>query len=127
MPAAEIAAGGLGGIQRGQQPVDADGHAGRRHRLPGEAFHEVIVPTTARDRAELARTALFVGDLEGEFGLEDRAGVIAEATNDGWVDDDAVSAVTLHIEKRGNLFEFPNALLTNFRFTNCVCKIVERD
>ena len=35
------------GAQRGQQPVDADGDAGRRHRLPGEALDQIVVAPAA--------------------------------------------------------------------------------
>ena len=81
------------GPERGEQTVDADGDAGGRHLLPGETLHEVVVTPAAGDRAELPRAALLVGDLEGQLRLEHRAGVVAEATHDGGVDDDAVGAV----------------------------------
>jgi hypothetical protein len=93
------------GAQRGEQPVDADGDAGRRHLLPGEALDQVVIAPAAGDRAELARAALLVGDLEGQFGLVDRAGVVAEAAHDGGVDDDAVGAVALGGEQVGDLFK----------------------
>jgi hypothetical protein len=83
------------GAQRGEEAVDPDGDAGGRHLLPRETLHEVVVAPAARDGAELAGTALLVGDLEGKFGLVDGAGVVAEATHDGGVDHDAVGTVAL--------------------------------
>jgi hypothetical protein len=93
-------------VQRGEQPVDPDGDAGGGDRLPREALDEVVVAPPAGDRAELARAALLVGDLEGQFGLEDGAGVVAEAPDDGGVDDDAVGAVSLGLEEFRDLLEF---------------------
>jgi hypothetical protein len=77
--------------------------------LPGEALDEVVIAPAAGDRAELALAALFVGDLEGQLGLVDRAGVVAEAAHDGGVDDDAVGAVALGGEEVGDLFELVDA------------------
>ena len=37
------------------------------------------------------RLAFFVGDLEGQFDLENRAGVIFEATDDRGIEDDAAA------------------------------------
>jgi hypothetical protein len=101
------------GAERGEQAVDADGDAGGRHLLPGEALDEVVVAPAAGDGAELPRAALLVGDLEGELGLVDRAGVVAEAADDGGVDDDAVGAVALGGEEVGDLFELGDAFEAN--------------
>ena len=81
----------------------ADGDAGGRHLLPGEALDEVVIAPAAGDGAELPGAALLVGDLEGQLGLVDRAGVVAEAAHDGGVDDDAVGAVALGGEEVGYL------------------------
>jgi hypothetical protein len=90
---ASAAAVAPGGGQRGEQAVDADRDAGRGHGLAGEAPHEVVVAAAAGHRAELARAALVVEDLEGELGLVDGAGVVAEAADDGGVEHDAVGLV----------------------------------
>ncbi len=69
---------------------DADGKAGRGHRLFAEARDQPVIAPAAADRAEDDFLALFVGDGEGQFDLEDGAGVIFEAADDGGVDLDAV-------------------------------------
>ncbi len=53
--------------------------------------------------------ALVVDDFEGQFGLEHGAGVVAEATDGGGVDDDAVGAIALCVEEGGDCFQFGNA------------------
>jgi hypothetical protein len=110
-------------VQRGQQPVHPDGDARGGDRLAREALDEIVVAPAARDRAELARAALLVEDLEGQFGLEDGAGVVAEATDDGGVDDDAVGAVALGVEERGDLLKLVHAFGSNSRASHCVAKI----
>jgi hypothetical protein len=111
------------GAECGEQPVDADRHAGRGHRLTGEALHEVVVTPAARHAAELARTALLVEDFEGEFRLEHRTGVVAEAAHDGGVNDDAVRAEALGGEKRSDGFEFIDTLTADSAEANDAPKI----
>ena len=53
--------------ERRLQARDADGKAGRRHRLAHKARNEAIVTPAATDRAEANRAAFFVLDLEGQF------------------------------------------------------------
>jgi hypothetical protein len=97
-----IAPGAALGAQRCQQPVDTDGDPRRRHRLPGEALYQIVITPAARDRTELPLAALLVKDLEGQFRLEHRAGVIAQAADDARVDHDAVGAIALRVEKCGD-------------------------
>ncbi len=72
--------------KRREQPRHADGEAGRGDRLGAEAGDEAVITPAAADRAEADGTAVLVLDLEGEFGLEDGAGVVFEAADDGGVD-----------------------------------------
>ncbi len=76
--------------ERRLQPRHADGEAGRRHRLAHEARDEAVVAPAAADRAEAHRAAFVVLGFEGEFNLEDRAGVILEAADDGGIDANAI-------------------------------------
>ena len=87
-------------------------HARRGHRLAGEALDEVVVAPAARDRAELARLAVVAQDLEGQLGLEDGAGVVAEAADDRGVEDHAVRAVAAGVEQGGDLLQLLDALRT---------------
>ena len=80
-------------LQRRHQARDADGEAGGRHRLAREARDQPVIAPAAADRAEDDLFALFVGDVEGQFGFVDRAGVVFEAADDGGVDLDAVGAI----------------------------------
>ena len=66
-----------------EKPVAGTGSA-------AEAGDEAVVAATATDGAEDDVLALLVLHLEGEFDLEDRAGVVFEAADDGGVDLDAV-------------------------------------
>ena len=53
---------------------------------PHEAADEAVIAPAAADRAEADGAALFVFHLEGELGLEDGAGVVFEAADDGRID-----------------------------------------
>ena len=75
--------------ERRLQARDADGEAGRRHRLAAEARHEAVVAPAAADRAEAHRAGLFrPWSRAGEFDFVDRAGVVLEAADDGGIDRD---------------------------------------
>ena len=78
-------------LQRREQARDADGEAGRRHRLAAEARDQTVIAPAAADRAEAHGAAVLVLHLEGQLGLVDRAGVVFEAAHDGGIDDDAAS------------------------------------
>ena len=82
-----------GELQRIGEARDADGEAGGRDGLVAEAGDEAIVAPATADGAEDDLLALLVGDGEGEFDLEDRAGVVFEAADDGGVDANAVGTV----------------------------------
>ena len=84
--------------ERRLQARDADGEAGRRHRLAHEARHETVVAPAAADRAETHRAAFVVLDLEGEFNFVDGTGVIFEPADDGLIDANAL-AVSSRIHK----------------------------
>ena len=79
--------------ERRLQPRDADGEAGRRHRLAHEARDETVVTPAAADRAEADGAAFVVFGFDEQFNFEDRAGVILEAADDGGVDLDSPVAV----------------------------------
>src|SRR5690606_10330532 len=95
-----------------------DGNPGRGDRLAGETLDEVVIAPAASDGTELPGTALFVEDLEGQFGLEDGAGIVAEAADDGGVDDDAVGAVALGGEERGDLLKLLDAFEADIATAN---------
>ena len=111
--------------QCGQQAVDPDGDANGGHGLPGEPRHEVVVAAPACDRSELTRAAFVVENLERQLCLEHRPGVVAKATHDRGVDDDAVRTVTLRFQEHQYLFEFIDSLLSNYRFANQVSEHME--
>ncbi len=79
--------------QRRLQARDADGEAGRRHRLAAEARHQAVVAPAAADRAEAHRPAFLVLGFEQQFNLVDRAGVVFEAAHDGGIDQNAIVGV----------------------------------
>ena len=74
--------------------------------MPGEAFDQIVITPAPCDGTKLALAALFVEDFEGEFGLVDRAGIVAEATHDAGVDNDAVRAVALGGAEMCDGFQF---------------------
>src|ERR1700678_634899 len=79
--------------QGGEQARDANRKAGRRDRFAAKAGDQAIVTPAAANRAETDRSARFVLHLERQLGLEDRAGVVFQAANDGRVDLDASRTV----------------------------------
>ena len=83
------------------------------HRLGAEAAHQPIIAATAADGAEHHVLALFVLHLEGEFDLEDRAGVVFEATDDGGVDADAVGAVAAALKSACIGVQFSDASIVS--------------
>jgi hypothetical protein len=93
-------------VERRQQPVDADRNPGRRHRLAGEPLDQIVIAAAARHRTELARPAVFAGDVECQFGLEDRAGVIAEPAHDRGIDKHACRVRALGGDQPGHPVEF---------------------
>ena len=85
-----VGSGGLVLVERGKRRLQArhaDGEAGGRHLLAGEAGDEIVVAPAAADRAEADRAALLVLHLEGQLGLEHRAGVVLEPADDRRIDD----------------------------------------
>ena len=74
-------------LQAIEQARHADGDAGGRHLLAGEALDQAVIAPAADDGAEADRLAALVGDGRGQLGLEHRAGVIFKATDDGGIDD----------------------------------------
>ena len=62
--------------QRRQQARDPS-RSRSRNRLGAKARHQSVVAPAAADRAEADRPAVLARRLEGELGLEDRAGVIS--------------------------------------------------
>ena len=86
-------------LQRRHQARDADGKAGRRHRLAAKARDEPIVAPPAADRAESHDPSLLVGDLGQELGLVDRAGVVFEPANDGGINEHAIDIIAGGIAK----------------------------
>src|SRR5436190_4340274 len=89
--------GGIGladGRERRLQARDADGEAGGRHLGPRETLDEAVIAAAAADRAEADGLAGFVLHLGGDLGFEDGAGVVLEATNDGYVGADPVISIT---------------------------------
>ena len=77
--------------ERRLQARDADGEAGRRHRLAHEARDEPIVTPAAADRAEAHRAAFVVFGFDQQFNFVDGAGVVLEAADDGWIDANSVA------------------------------------
>ena len=80
--------------QRGLQARDADGEAGGRNLLAGEAGDEIVVAAAAADRAEADRPAFFVLGFDQQLGFEHGAGVVLEAADDGRVDTNSTVAIT---------------------------------
>ena len=76
--------------ERGLQARDADGETGRRHRLAAEARDQAVVAPAAADRAEAHGAAFFVFGFERQFNFVDRAGVVLEAADDGFIDLDSI-------------------------------------
>ena len=72
--------------QSREQPRNADRKAGRRDRLAAKARDQPVIAPAAADRAEADRPSGLVFHFESQLGLEDRAGVIFEAADDGGVD-----------------------------------------
>ena len=89
-------------LQRRHQARDADGKAGRRHRLAAEARDQPVIAPAAADRAEADDLALLVGDFGQQFGLVDRAGVIFEAADDGGIDRMRSGAIACRLDERSD-------------------------
>src|ERR1019366_7399808 len=91
-----------------------DREAGRRHRLAAEARHQPVVTPAAADRAEAHRAALLVLDLEGQFHLLDRAGVVLEPADDGCIHTDTIHPVSALSTELRDLFQFIETGLIDF-------------
>src|SRR5690606_39957758 len=98
--------------QRRHQARDADGKARGWNGLAHETRDEAIVTPATADRPEDDLFSLLVGDVEGEFGFEDRASVVFEAAHDGGIDLDAVRAVTCASRQSADRVQFIDALST---------------
>ncbi len=68
--------------ERRLQPRHADGKAGGRHALAGEARDEIVVAPAAADGAEAHGPPVIAFDLERQLSLEHEAGVVFEPAND---------------------------------------------
>ena len=81
-------------LQRRGEPRHADREAGRRHVLAAEAADQAVIAPSPADRAEDDGLALLVGHLERELRLEDGAGVVFEAADDGGIDPNSADSNT---------------------------------
>lgn len=98
-------------LQCRHQARDADGEAGGRNRLAHEARNEAIITPAATDRAEYDLFALFIGDIEGQLGLIDRAGIIFETANNRGVDLDTCRIVAGTGDQSADDVQLINAFL----------------
>ena len=103
---AEIA----GEFQRMSEARHADREAGCGDGLGTEARDEAIISPAAANRAEHNLLALLIGDGEGQFDLEDRAGVVFEAADDGTVNANAIGAVAGCFDQAVHRPEFASGL-----------------
>ena len=69
-------------------------NSGGRDLLAGEALDETVIAPAADHRAEADRLPALIFDGRGQLGLEHRAGVIFEATDDGGVEPYLVISVS---------------------------------
>ncbi len=105
--------------KRGQQTADADGNAGRRNLLAGEARDQIVIAPAARDRAEHDLLARFVLDREGELRLEHRAGVIVEPADDAGIDH-AIRSVAVAAARRMHTICRKSRCLPRRPAANCI-------
>ena len=96
-----------------QQAINTDGNPGCRHFLTGKAFDQIIIAPAAGHRSKLPLPALFIENLERQFGLKNRPGIISKPAHDRWVNDDPVRTVALFVERFGNGFQFRDASRAN--------------
>ena len=89
-----------------EKPVAGTGSA-------AEARDEPVIAPAAADRAEAHRPAIVVLDLEGQLGLEDRAGVIFEPAHHGGVDADAIGTVARASNKALDLSKLFEAFIAD--------------
>src|ERR1700733_3563950 len=108
-------------LERGKQARHADGKSRRRHRLAAKARDEAIITPAAADRTEARRTGGAVG-RESQFNLEDWAGVIFEAADDGGVNKNLISVVASGYAQVHDGCEFGDAIASNCRVTHTVRK-----
>ena len=73
-------------LEAEQEARDADGDAGGRHLLAGEALDQAVIAPAAHHRAEPDRLAALVLDGSGQLGLEHGPGVIFQPAHDGGID-----------------------------------------
>ena len=101
--------------ERREQTRYADRKARRRHRLAPETGDQAVIPPATRHRAETHRSAVIALHFECEFSLENGAGVIFEATDDGRVNHHASVIISASGNKRAYIGQFGYTFCTNRR------------
>ena len=77
-------------LEAEEQSRDADGDAGGRHFLAGEALDQSVIASAETDRAKPDRLPALVLHRRQQLRLEHWAGVILEAAHDGGIDTDSL-------------------------------------
>ena len=90
-------------FERREQPVDADGRAGRRHFLSEKPHYQVIITTTAENGAELGRIE--------KHRFEDRAGVVRQSPRDTQVEDGTVVIIAKRVQLVGDFLNATDFLV----------------
>ena len=76
------------------QPVETNGKADARCGRPAQFLHQPVIAAAATDRTEADELAILIARFEGQFGFEDGAGVVFEATDNRWINQDLAIAKT---------------------------------
>ena len=92
-------------LQPVEQPRHADGNAGGRHLLAGEALDEPVIATAADHGAEANGLAAIVFDGGLQLRLEDGAGVIFEPAHNRRIDHYCGLGVAGRSRQVGDAFE----------------------
>ena len=99
--------------ERREQTRYTDRKARRRDRFTTKTSDQAVIPSATRHRAKTHRLAVIALHFECEFSLENGAGVIFEATDDGRVNYHASIIISASGNERAYIGQFGNAFCTD--------------
>src|SRR5262249_45820329 len=97
-------------LQAIKQARHADGDAGRRDLLAGEALDQPVIAPAGDNRTEPDRLTPFVGDWRQQVSLEHGPRVILEPPHDGYIQSHLAITISRNLAKLRNRFQLIDAV-----------------
>ena len=106
-------------LEAEQEPRHADGDAGGRNLLAGEALDQPVIAPAADDRAEPDGLTLLVLDRSGQLGLEHWSCVIFQPAHDRGIDFESISHIQPPAMSGCRALELAAPWIANCSIRNC--------